>query len=233
MKRVKSLVFHSLVFSAAETFREHLVSTITDFGFDERIGYGLSVSVFSEGILSVKVVKRTSTFINDFDNLENQFIRKQIFVFSEFFFSIDLNINVLYVLGGMTHMNCVKYLFRTIFVDGYELIPVDLTVSNFYKLITDKQLNAKIDHVTINHFNFNNELIGRFSGSVLNNTIGPSLIASYKSDIVKLSFLIHINENESFTLQIFPNGVLKFLADTEDFDFILDYLKQLIFKTNG
>lgn len=227
------MVFHSLVFSDVETFRKHLVSTINNFGFDERLGYGLSISDFSEDILSVKVVKRTSTYINDFDNVQNQFVRKQIFVFSEFFFSIDLNINLLYVLGGMSHMNCVKYLFRTIFIDGYELKPVDLTVSNFYKLIIEKQLNAKIDHVTINHFNFNNELIGRFSGSVLNNTIGPSLIESYKSDIVKLSFLIQINENESFTLQIFPNGVLKFLSDTEDFDFILDYLKQLIFKKNG
>lgn len=227
------MVFHSLSFSDTETFREHLVSTISDFGFNERLGYGLSISDLSDDILSVKVVKRTSTFINDFDNVENQFVRKQIFVFSEFFFSIDLNINVLYVLGGMTHMNCVKYLFRTIFVDGYELKPVDLTVANFYKLIIEKQLNAKIDHVTINHFNFNNELIGRFSGSVLNNTIGPSLIETYKSDIVKLSFLIQINEHENFTLQIFPNGVLKFLSDTEDFDFILDYLKQLIFKRNG
>lgn len=233
MKRVKSLVFHSLVFSDTEMFKERLVSTIGNFGFDQRLGYGLSISDLSEDILNVKVVKRTSTFINDFDNIQNQFVRKQIFVFSEFFFSIDLNINVLYVVGGMTQMNCVKYLFRTIFVDGYELNSVDLTVSNFYKLIIEKQLDAKIDHVTINHFNFNNELIGRFSGSVLNSTIGPSLIESYKSDIVKLSFLIQINKNESFILQIFPNGVLKFLSETDDFDFILDYLKQLIFTRNG
>lgn len=233
MKRVKSLVFHTLVFSDTEKFRNHLISTIRDFGFNERLGYGLRIVDCSDDILNVHVVKRTSTFINDFDNLENNFTRKQIFVFSEFFFFIDFNIGVLCVLGGMTQVNCVKYLFRTIIIDGYEMIPVDLTVSKLYKLIADKRVNAKIDHLTINHFNFNNELIGRFSGTVLNNTIGPSLVESYKSDIVKLSFLMQINENESFTLQVFPNGVLKFLSDTEDSDFIIDYLKQLIFKTNG
>ncbi|SMD16232.1 hypothetical protein [Pedobacter nyackensis] len=233
MKRVKSLVFNSLSFDDPEAFKDHLVAIITNFGFNEKLGYGLSLSDLSDNVLTVKVVKRTSTFINDFDSSENQFVRKQIYIFSDFVFSIDLNFNILYVIGGISHMNCVKYLFRTILSTEYELNPVNLNVSTFYKLLVGQNVSNKIDHITINHFNFNNELVGRFSGLVMNNTIGPELIESYKSDIVKLSFLIQINENESFTLQIFPNGVLKFLSETDDFDFILDYLKQLIFTKNG
>lgn len=233
MKRVKSLVFHTLVFSKTDFIEEYLTTTISNFGFNEQLGYGLSLLDSSDDVLTVKVVKRASTFINDFDSAQDQFVRKQIFIFSDFVFSIDLNLDILYVVGGISHLNSVKYLFRTIFTVDYDLQPVDLNVSNFYKLIVKQQVNAKIDHITINNFNFNNELTGRFSGSVMNNTIGPELIETYKLDILKLSFLITISESEHFTLQIFPNGALKFLSDAEDFDFILDYLKQLISPKNG
>ncbi|HWW41721.1 hypothetical protein [Pedobacter sp.] len=233
MKRVKSLVFHTLFVSGTDNFSEYLINIISNFGFDDKIGFGLSLTDFSYNVITIKVIKRTSTFINDFDSTQSQFERKQIFVFTEFSFSIDLDLNILYVVGGVSHMNCVKYLFRTILTQEYDLQPVNLNGSAFYKLLLEKNINTTIDHITINHFNFNNELVGRFSGSVMNKTIGPELVEAYKSDIVKLSFLIRINENESFTLQIFPNGALKFLSDTDEFDFILDFLKQLIFSKNG
>lgn len=233
MKRVKSLVFHTLFFSSTDNISEYLICLINNFGFNDTIGYGLSLTDFTDNVITVKVIKRTSTFINDFDSTQIQFERKQIFVFTEFSFSIDLDLNILYVIGGVSQMNCVKYLFRTIVALEYELQPVNMNGSAFYKLLLEKNVNTTIDHITINHFNFNNELVGRFSGSVMNKTIGPELVETYKSDIVKLSFLIRINESESFTLQIFPNGVLKFLSDTDEFDFILDFLKQLIFSKNG
>ncbi|MDT3401222.1 hypothetical protein [Mucilaginibacter terrae] len=233
MKRVKSLVFHSISFPAPDSFKNHFIDIISDFGFNEQIGYGLSFIETSTDALTVKAIKRTASFINDFDINQNQFSRRQINVYSDFIFSIDFELGILCVLGGITQLNYVKYLFRTIISEDYELAPVDLSISAFYKILAQKQINAKIDHITINHFNYKNELVGRFAGTVLNYSIASELIESYKSDIVKLSFLIKINERESFTLQIFPNGVLKFLSEEENYDLILDFIKQIIFTKNG
>nr|WP_067054018.1 hypothetical protein [Mucilaginibacter sp. L294] len=233
MKRVKSLVFHTLVFPGLDSFKEPFIEIISGFGFNEQVGYGLSIVDTSDNVVTVKAVKRSATFINDFDVSTNEFVRKQIYVYSEFVFSIDFELQILYVLGGITQLNFVKYLFRIVLLSEYELNPVDLSISNLYKRLLERRIDTKIDHITINHFNYKNELVGRFAGTVLSNSIASELIKTYKSDIVKLSFLIKINEKESFTLQIFPNGVLKFLSAVEDFDLILDFLKQLIFTKNG
>ncbi|MDB5287331.1 MAG: hypothetical protein JWR05_2280 [Mucilaginibacter sp.] len=233
MKRVKSLVFHKINFLNLESPKTTLLETMLSINFEENLGYGFTSVDFSENVLSARVIKRTSTFINDYDNSTNEFLRKQIFVFSEFQFFIDFDYNLLYVLGGQSQMNFIKTVLRNTLQMEYQIDEVNLNASQFYELVIEKNIDVQIEQIIINRFNYNNSMVGRFSGHVTNQLIGSELIGSYKSDIVKISFCVKLNDNEQFTLQVLPNGSIKFLSEIDEFDFILDYLKQIIFSKNG
>jgi len=233
MKRVRSLVFQTINPSDNVLAQQEFLDVISNFRFNENLGFGLSLKESSEDSLIVNVVKRTATFINDYDDELKEFVRKQIFVFSDFQFCVDFNLNVIYVFGGLSHINYVKYILRNVLETNFNLIPVELNAHSFYHILLDKKIDTKIDHITINHFNFQNELVGRFSGSVLNQSVASSLLEMYKSDIVKISFLIRISDNEQFIIHAFPNGALKFLSAAEDVEYLTDYLKKIIFSKNG
>jgi hypothetical protein len=233
MKRVRSLVFHTINTPDIAIAKREFLDIVTGFRFNENLGFGLSIQESSEDPLLIKVVKRTATFINDYDDSLNEFVRKQIFVFSDFQFCVDFDLNVIYAFGGLSHINYVKYILRNILKTEFSLVPVELNVHSFYQMLLDKQIDIKIEHITINHFNFQNELVGRFSGSVLNQNVASSLLENYKADVVKVSFLIRISDNEQFILHVLPNGALKFLSDAEDVEYLTDYLKNIIFSKNG
>lgn len=233
MKRVKSLVFNTILFPDIQSDYTNLFETISGIVFSDDSGFGFSNVTLSENILSARVVKRTSTFINDYDNKSNEFLKKQIFVYSDLQFFIDFNFNILYVLGGLSQLNYLKSIFRTILNINIQIAPIDLNAAIFFDLVNKKNIDAQIEQIIINRFNFNNGIVGRFSGHVIDQKTGYDLINEYKTDIVKISFLIKLNENECFTLQVLPNGSIKFLSEESEFEYFLNYLKQLIFSTNG
>jgi len=176
------------------------------------------------------VVKRSATFINDYDNELNEFVRKQIYVFSDFQFCLDFKLNIVYVYGGISHINYVKYILRNVIKTSFNLVPIELTAYSFYEMLLEKEISNKIENITISHFNYQNELVGRFSGIVINQAAGLNLLETYKTDIVKVSFLIQVSETEQFILHALPNGALKFLSNSDDVEFLTDYLKNIIFS---
>lgn len=229
MKRVRSLVFQTLSMDDIVEFRKHLSVLIQGFRFNNQLGYGLTLIEEDGDLFTIKVIKRTPTFINDYDELANEFIKKQIFVFTEFRFVIDFKLNLIYVLGGLAHLNYVKYVFRELSSRPYEINHIDITALSTYKLLKERKFDARIEHLTISKFNFNNQMIGRFSGSMLKQDIALELLEQYKSDIVKASFSIKLEGLDNYTLQVLPNSVLKFLCNEDEIELITDHLKKIIF----
>lgn len=232
MKRVKSLVFNTFNFksNSKENDISFFAKSIFDIPFDESHGYGFSDVEVEGNILTAKVLKRTSTFIQDYDESVKEIVKKQVYIFSDIQFSIDFEYSVLYVIGGTSQMNNVKSIFRKAFDFDYDLNQIELSPFGFYDLLKEKNVDFNIEQIIINRFNYNNGIVGRLNGHITDQTVGADLISEYKNDVIKISFGISIDDDDQLVMQVLPNASLKLLAEESNLDYYLTYIKSLIFS---
>ena len=229
MKRVKSLTFNRFTIkNLAESHRE-LAERLSQLNFSEEVGFGFKDVHLSDDLISAKILNRNSTYIFDYNPISKEIEKKQIFIYSDISFFIDIKINVLYVLGSLSQVNTLKTIFRNAFGHDYHIEALELDAYGFYTLLSKSSIEIIVEQITINRFNYENGVVGRFSGHVTNQATADNLVHQYKSDIIKLSFKIP-SEKDFIVVQAIQNGVIKILTDDENFEFFLDYLKQLIFK---
>jgi len=94
--------------------------------------------------------------------------------------------------------------------------------------MVEKSIKLLVSQMTIKAFNYKNGLIGRFSGSIINQKVAQELIQDYKSEIVKLTFNIILNNSKELVLQVHPNGTIKFLSDDDQYLGFLNFIKNII-----
>jgi len=232
MKRVKSLVFNSLNFRPTDKKigSEDIANVITSRKYTEETGFGFSHVEVSENILTAKILKRTPTYIQDYNIESQEIVRKQIFLFSDIQFSIDFNYYILYVVGGVSQLNYIKSILKNILEVEYESQPIDINASKFYQILVEKHIPSSIEQITINKFNYNNGFVGRFAGQVTLQSVGAELVSEYRNDIIKISFKIEVEGEEDLLIQVFQNGSIKLLVEESDFEFFISFIKTIIFS---
>ena len=232
MKRVKSLFINT--FSIKDdniAVKSKPVSEAFDLHpYNDDVGYGFTNFGLSYNILSASFLRRIPSYIQDYDENNKTLVKRNIFIFSSISFSIDFEMNLILVEGGAAQMNSLKSIFRNVFNFSYDIDTVGISPTMLYQKIQGNSTKFLVNHLTIRAFNFNNGIVGRFSGEVIKQTVIPEIMELYQSEITKISFNIAIENDEWLTLQAFPNGSLKFLSSQEDLSYYISYIKTLIFS---
>ena len=231
MRRVKSIIFNR--FSIKTAFLEKaqfLADNLSRHLYSDEVGFGFNEVTIDTNTLSANLLKRTPTFIQDYNEQSNELVKKQIFLFVSIHFRINLDQNIIIVEGGITQMNVLKSAFRNIFDFEYQIEPINLSAHIFLEKLAKLQIRSSIQQITIKGFNYNNGIVGRFAGEITKQEIGKEIVDLYKSDIVKISFNIKTDMDELLILQVYPNGNIKFVSDNDEYLFFLDYIKTIIFS---
>ena len=230
MKRVKSLVFNTFTLDDQLGATDvDLVALLNNELYAEEKGAGFTKIRGDRMQAEAVLMKRNLTYIQEFDPLSQELVRKQIAVYTSVKFAIDLSLGLLTVFGNQTQLNSVRAMLRNVAGLSYSSEPISLNASGFNKILMDKEINSKIHQITIRQFNYDNGMVGRFSGDITKQSTAAELLERYGTGIVKIAFIISVEEQE-LLVQILSNGNIKFLCEEEDFDYYLDYLKQIIFS---
>jgi hypothetical protein len=231
MKKVKSLVFNTFIVEGEDgvDMSQSTVDSLISTPYTEELGYGFSQIMLEENVLTAVLLKRTPTFIQDYDDNIKELTRKQINLFSSVKFTIDFVNNLITVQGGSTQMNVIKSVFRSVLNFNYQSDPIIFNATSFYERLYEKGISTKIQQITVKGFIYNNGMVGRYSGEVISQSVGAEIIKLYNSNIVKISFKIDLPDNDFLILQVFPNGSIKFLTEESEFEYYLQYVKTLIF----
>ncbi len=230
MKRVKSLVFNSFSLEMNDDFQsiEDILKVLQGYKYNDEVGFGFSELNSEFSCIQALMLKRNNTYIQEYDVALLKLVKKQISVFTSVKFEIDQQLRLLTVFGSCSQLNSLKMVFRNIPTLKFASDPITLNSDDFCERLKEQQLEFKITQLTIKSFNYNDGILGRFSGEVSNQTLATDLLKIYGSNVVKLTFQIRINQ-EVILLQLHPNGSVKLLCEEEDFDYYLNYLKQIIF----
>ena len=136
-----------------------LYMLLNRYEYSNENGFGFRNMAFESKILSATLLKKTQTFINEY-NIENDvFERKTIALYKEVDFIINYATNTLSVFGSASNSNKLKSIFRNVFSDlEYLLTNLDLTSFNIYqKLKSNNQFSDyKIEELTIRNFIYYN-----------------------------------------------------------------------------
>lgn len=230
MKRVKSLVFNTFTLDDNLGATDiNLVALLTNELYREKKGAGFTKIQGDRTQADAVLLKRNLTYIQEFDPISQELIRKQIAVYTSVKFAIDLSLGLLTVFGNQTQLNSVRTMLRNVAGLSYSSEPISLNAAGFNRVLMDKGINSRIHQITIRQFNYDNGMVGRFSGDITKQSTAAELLERYGTGIVKIAFIISVEEQE-LLVQILSNGNIKFLCEEEDFDYYLDYLKQIIFS---
>jgi len=230
MKRVKGLVFSSISFEYTTNVNSigDVVDLLRQNSYNETTGFGFSSIILDNNQLVATLLKRNNTFIQEYDVNSSELVRRQISVFNTVRFEIDEELNLLTVFGASSQLNALKAVFRNIKELKFVSDPIIIDSDELCKRLKDQGLEPKVKQLTIRSFNYNNGVLGRFSGEVSSQNVAEELMKEYTNNIVKLTFQITINK-EDILVQLHPNGSVKILCDEDDFEYYLNYLKQIIF----
>lgn len=168
----------------------------------------------NNGSLKVEIVKRSPTYLFDFDLISRELIKKESFIYSVSHFEVNLFESYLLIYGGLSQNTDVKLFLKRVGIE-FDIEQLYIDISRFFSSTSLKYKNILLKGISIKKFNYRNGVVGRFSGEIVDSAIVNDLLTDYSKDLLKATFTIN-DEDVEFDLQIFPNGAFKILTYQED-----------------
>jgi hypothetical protein len=190
-------------------------------------GFGFRNIVFDSNILHGTLLRKSLTFIDEYDIENDIFEKKPIALFKEVDFIINYNTNIITVFGSATNSNKLKSSFRNIFNQiDYQLSNLDLTSFAIYQKLKqdDQQSTYKIEDITIRNFKYKDGATGRFVSKILNQNIASELLEIYQNDVVRIKILL----DDRLSVSIQNNGAFTISCNEDEIDGDIDFINNLI-----
>ena len=196
---------------------------------DER-GFGFENLEVQEDIISAVLIKRNATYIYEYDPVTKEMVKRQIMLFSEIPFEIDLAYHVLSVFGQAVYLTQLRSAFRNSFEFLYELGHTNLSPYHIYTTLLEKGISVTFQSISIENFVYEQGISGKLIGNVIDDAVATELVKTYKTDVNKALLKINIDEEHSFGLQVANNGAVKFHSSADTFAEHFDFFKQTLFN---
>ncbi|WET68787.1 hypothetical protein [Sphingobacterium sp.] len=232
MRNLRGYFFSKINLNNTDDPVRYIIKALRDLEDNFIEGFQL-IDFFESGnrTIRIEILKRSPTYLLDYDEGSRSLLKRETFIFSQASFEIDFNHNILITSGGMATNAEVKTFIRRL-LGNINVFPLSFNILKLYGDFQSKDWIVLLKAISIRKFNYKNGLVGRFSGQIVDTIISDEILKEYNKDILKATLELN-NRFLQFDLQIFPNGAIKILADAENQEEILDYLKIDLLEDNG
>lgn len=230
MKRVKGFVFNSFVLDNRPDASGlgHLRDIFESRPYREETGFGFSKITMDTECISAVLLKKGNTYIQSYDEKTGELVKSAISVFTTLRFEIDVAREILTAYGGYSQLNSLRSVFRNIPELKFGSEPIEIRPADFRENLDVSSVGYQIKQLTVKSFNYQDAILGRFSGEVSDQLIGSKVLEDYGSNVVKVTFQLRTDGGD-LLVQLHPQGNIKMLCEEDEFEYYLNYLKQLIF----
>lgn len=207
---------------------DSLQKTLAENPYNEVNGIGFSKTEVFENVLESILIKRTPTSLQEFDPQIGEFVQRNIFIFDEIPFYIDLENGFIYSFSSASKLNKVKSELKN-FVSGK--IVYENLVLNPQMIINELAMNnfdCSINEIVVRNFIYKKGAQGKYSARILDSKIGQQIMEEYSDEIQKITVDISSDSDTDFTLTISTNNTFTIKSHEDDFFIILDNLKNQI-----
>ena len=190
---------------------------------DER-GWGYADVIRISNVINATLQKRIPTYYSIWNEEEQQLERQLVQIVREIPFEMDIGQHLLLAEGTNTQLNYVKQSFRQVFWNEFVYEDINLLLVDYINLLTESHLLTSIEELTINDFQFEGRLIGRYTAKPTSQLDVLKKIGDHAKNIIRAKLKVTIN-NEECLLCINNRNVLILESSDDTKDAFVNYLK--------
>jgi hypothetical protein len=207
---------------------DSLQKTLAENPYNEVKGIGFSKTEVFENVLESILIKRTPTSLQEFDPQIGEFVQRNIFVFDEIPFFIDLENGFIYSFSSASKLNKVKSELKNFVSEKIIYENLSLNPQKILNELIENDFDCSISEIVIKKFIYLRGAQGKYSARILDSKIGQQIMEEYSDEIQKITVDISSNFFNDFVLTISTNNAFTIKSDKDDLFNILDNLKKQI-----
>lgn len=224
MKRKVTVTLNKISFQEKIDINS-IQSLLSEYLYDEDKGIGFTNVQIFDGILEATLIKRIPTALQEFDPKSGDFIQRNIFVFDEISFYIDLENGLIYSFSSISKLNKVKSELKSIIKSRVVYENVSLNPKKILTNLSKNGFNSIINEIVIKKFIYKEGAQGKFTARILDAKMGELLLEEYLDEIQKITVEVVSDNFNDFILTISMNNTFSIKSYEDDFFNILDNLK--------
>lgn len=172
----------------ASEMMEHPYSDDKGWGFTDVIRMGDEVNATLQ--------KRIPTYYSIWNEELQQVERQLVQVVKEIPFEMDFNRHLLIAEGTNTQLNHLKQSFRQVFWNEFVYEAVELMPVDYVQMLSDSSMLCSIDELTINDFQYEGCLIGRYIAKPTNQLNIKSHLSENAQRIIRAKMTLNIGDEK-------------------------------------
>lgn len=202
----------------------YYASEMMSHPYSEEEGWGYTDVLRVDDTITATLQKRISTYYSVW-NEELQQIEKQCFqIVSEVRFEMDFSHGLLIAEGTNTQLNRIKQSFRQIFWNEFVYEELPLMPVDYLKLFSETRVLSSIVEISINDFQYEGCLIGRFTAKPTSQFDILTKVGENAKNIIRAKLKISFGSEESL-LTVGNRNVLVFDSSDDVKDVFVSFLK--------
>ena len=219
---------YSIIFNKLKTLSRkdaaYYASEMMSHPFSEEEGWGYSDVQRIDERVCATLQKRISTYYSVW-NEEMQQVERQCFqIVTEVPFEIDFHYGLLIADGTNTQLNRVKQSFRQIFWNEFVYEEIHLMPVDYIRIFTESRLLSSVGELTINDFQYEGCLIGRYTAKLTSQQDILTKIGDHAKNIIRAKLKININGDDS-VLTVNNKSVITLDSSEDTKEVFVGYLK--------
>lgn len=224
-KQYHLIINHLQVLSKKEA--KQYASELMDNPYSEEKGWGYADVIRTGNVVNATLQKRIPTYYNIWNDESLMLERQLIQIIKEIPFEMDLGRGLILAEGSNAQLNHIKQAFRQLFWNEFVYEPVNLTPFDYVRMFIESSWLESIDELSINDFQYEDCLIGRYIARPTSQYDVWNHIANYAQHIIRAKMTLDISD-EKCKLTVNSKNVAILEASEQSEDIFLTYLKSNI-----
>lgn len=192
--------------------------------YSEAEGWGYSDILRVDDTISATLQKRVATYYSVWNEESQQVERQSFQIVSEVRFEMDFAHELLIAEGSNTQLNRVKQSFRQAFWNAFTYEDVNLMPVDYIRILTDSRMLSAIGEITINDFQYEGCLIGRYTAKPTSQHDILTKIGDNAKNIIRAKLKVNVNGEDSI-LTVTNKNVMALDFSEEAKEVFINYLK--------
>ncbi len=216
--------------------RSKLQKQLDSTPYNDFEGYGFREVSGGIKYINATLVKKTPTFILQFEPETEKMIDREIFLFSTIDFKLDFYFDLLEVTGSSKNIQKIMSAIYPFIQNHIKTEPFNRPLFNVVSALSPKT-SMRVERLVINNFLHKEGVIGRYDMQIENPKEALQILKLYKSDVVKINFSLRDPLFGEGKITITNAGSVTIKGEEEELPEIWIFLKTKLFerteKENG
>ena len=203
---------------------EQYASEMMDKPYSDERGWGYADVIRTGNTINATLQKRIPTYYSIWNEEEQLLERQLVQIVKEIPFEMDFGQHLLLAEGTNTQLNYVKQSFRQVFWNEFVYEEINLLPVDYINMLTESHLLTSIGELTINDFQYEGSLIGRYTAKPTSQLDILKKIGEHAKNIIRAKLKVTIN-NEECLLCVSNRNVLVLESSDDAKEAFVNYLK--------